>query len=325
MIRVTCPGCNKKFQVDDSFAGKSGRCPSCKSPIQIPAGTEPSPVKPPSGPKPVVPRLTIDDAPAPPRKPAPPRPRPPAPAEEAVAPQPPARRRAAEPIPVAVEPEEVEEVEPEGQDEGGPDRPRRRRRKKRRRSTDGSSIPTVVIMIGIGVGFYLILVIFSVFSRAGAWALLIVGFVLVAAGQLWFMYIARQEDPSLYLLIRFVPFFSVYYFFTRINETYKPFILGATGTVFLVTGFIAMAAHGGFGGRFDSDVYISPPEWDVAAADREGRAQELIARGDKIGVRGWLADGRGGLAMESDALIVLRRNSGERGLLRPRCFELSGP
>ena len=35
-IRVTCPGCLKKFQVSDQFAGKKGPCPSCKKEITIP-------------------------------------------------------------------------------------------------------------------------------------------------------------------------------------------------------------------------------------------------------------------------------------------------
>ena len=35
-IRVTCPGCLKKFQVSEQFAGKQGPCPSCKKEITIP-------------------------------------------------------------------------------------------------------------------------------------------------------------------------------------------------------------------------------------------------------------------------------------------------
>lgn len=35
-IQVTCPGCLKRFQVNDKFAGKTGPCPSCSKPIKIP-------------------------------------------------------------------------------------------------------------------------------------------------------------------------------------------------------------------------------------------------------------------------------------------------
>ncbi|PQO42389.1 hypothetical protein [Blastopirellula marina] len=36
-IRVTCPGCFKRFEVSAKFAGKEGPCPNCKKPIRIPA------------------------------------------------------------------------------------------------------------------------------------------------------------------------------------------------------------------------------------------------------------------------------------------------
>jgi hypothetical protein len=35
-INVTCPGCLKRFQVADKFAGKQGPCPNCKKTIVIP-------------------------------------------------------------------------------------------------------------------------------------------------------------------------------------------------------------------------------------------------------------------------------------------------
>lgn len=35
-IDVICPGCHKRFQVSDDFAGKKGPCPACKTTIEIP-------------------------------------------------------------------------------------------------------------------------------------------------------------------------------------------------------------------------------------------------------------------------------------------------
>ncbi|MDR0520891.1 MAG: hypothetical protein LBH00_03450 [Planctomycetaceae bacterium] len=35
-IRVVCPGCLKRFQVSDRFAGKTGPCPNCETTIAIP-------------------------------------------------------------------------------------------------------------------------------------------------------------------------------------------------------------------------------------------------------------------------------------------------
>jgi hypothetical protein len=36
-ILVVCPGCRKRFQVADQFAGKTGPCPTCKTQITIPS------------------------------------------------------------------------------------------------------------------------------------------------------------------------------------------------------------------------------------------------------------------------------------------------
>ena len=35
-IQVTCPGCLKRFNVSEKYAGKSGPCPSCQKQIKIP-------------------------------------------------------------------------------------------------------------------------------------------------------------------------------------------------------------------------------------------------------------------------------------------------
>jgi hypothetical protein len=39
-IIVVCPGCRKRFQVSDQFAGKKGPCPKCKAEITIPKKSE---------------------------------------------------------------------------------------------------------------------------------------------------------------------------------------------------------------------------------------------------------------------------------------------
>jgi hypothetical protein len=39
-ITVVCPGCHKRFNVGDQFAGKSGPCPKCKTVIKIPAKSD---------------------------------------------------------------------------------------------------------------------------------------------------------------------------------------------------------------------------------------------------------------------------------------------
>jgi hypothetical protein len=39
-IVVTCPSCRSRFKVSDRFAGQTGPCPKCKSPIRVPTPQE---------------------------------------------------------------------------------------------------------------------------------------------------------------------------------------------------------------------------------------------------------------------------------------------
>jgi len=39
-ILVVCPGCHKRFKVNDKFAGQSGACPECKATIKVPSKDE---------------------------------------------------------------------------------------------------------------------------------------------------------------------------------------------------------------------------------------------------------------------------------------------
>jgi hypothetical protein len=36
-IIIVCPGCRKRYAVNEKFAGKTGHCPNCKHPIRVPA------------------------------------------------------------------------------------------------------------------------------------------------------------------------------------------------------------------------------------------------------------------------------------------------
>ncbi len=68
MIRFACPGCASTFTVDDSKAGKVGKCPKCQSQFQIPksdasAAVESPPVAP-TAPPPVVQKVLPPPPPA---------------------------------------------------------------------------------------------------------------------------------------------------------------------------------------------------------------------------------------------------------------------
>ncbi len=277
MIRLTCANCNKKLAVDASKAGKTGVCPGCKSPLRIPDVPEAEAAETAVKMRPSV---------------LPPRPSLPDMGRNAVAPAPP-QRRSPEPVSKV---ETVEEAEPADRDDE-PEQPRTRRKKKRKRRKS-TSVATVYIFLGAAVGIYLLLLVLAVFSRAGSILLLVMGFPLLAVGHFWFMYLARLEDSTVYLMVRYVPFYSVYYFFTRIHETYKPFLTGSVGALFVLTGSIAMLVRGGSGDYIDPGRSDDRPEvQNLRPEERERLAQDLLRRGDKAEARAWLGGRRGRSAL----------------------------
>ncbi len=42
MINCDCPHCNYSYQVDDSYAGKAVKCPSCSQRMEVPPPSVPS-------------------------------------------------------------------------------------------------------------------------------------------------------------------------------------------------------------------------------------------------------------------------------------------
>lgn len=57
MIRVQCGGCGAQFSAGDNQAGKSGKCPKCGGPIQVPAASVSTAISPAANPLPVNPQL----------------------------------------------------------------------------------------------------------------------------------------------------------------------------------------------------------------------------------------------------------------------------
>lgn len=203
MIRFRCSQCNKALGVNDSLAGKVGTCPVCKNKVRIPAPVpevieeveaieEPEVVAPP--PLPPQPSTAIEERPPPRRR------RPPAPEEEDLD-------------------EEVER------------RPRRRRRrKKRRKRSASSSMANLDLIAKIAVPVICVLFIAVGFLVPALLAIpVLIGFLLVMAGGVWFLIIAFQDDVMHGLLCMFVPFYSLYYLVTNFDETKSAFFTQLIG------------------------------------------------------------------------------------------------
>jgi len=47
MIQFTCPNCGKRFKLGQEHAGRKGRCPGCRTIVQVPAASPDEPLQPP--------------------------------------------------------------------------------------------------------------------------------------------------------------------------------------------------------------------------------------------------------------------------------------
>jgi hypothetical protein len=247
MIRVQCPQCDKKLGLDDSFAGRLGQCPACGQKFRIPGAPVPAPAPAPTVKKqrPEVPAERLEEVSSPPRKrrpeeiqAAPPRPKPPRPddeveelvevAEEA----PPRKKRPQQEIEEA-----VEVVEGDQADADEPARPKKKKKKrKKQRVGIGEEFGEFMIPLMVIIGLWLVLTLVTFFVRPAMWGLLIGGGVIAAMGRRWFLRIAYEEGLDVWLMCLLVPFYQTYFFFTRISQMLKPFLLSTCGFVFFLTG-----------------------------------------------------------------------------------------
>jgi hypothetical protein len=217
MIEIECPRCHKRLVVDESKAGTVGLCPGCATTIAIP---DPY----------VAPEDDPDEGVLPERDLPRGRRRGGAYREERVTPRP--RRR-------AEETDEEEQVH----------RPRKRKRRRPRYEPEREGMDPVVIGVLVVGGLGLILFGLAVAVPAIALAPIILGWLLVFAGGLWFLAIAFMEDPIQGLLCLCVPGYSLYFLIVNFDLVRRPFFLQVVGWVIMILsgvvfGFAAVALGG---------------------------------------------------------------------------------
>jgi hypothetical protein len=250
VIHLRCPKCKRIMSLDDSKAGKVGRCLQCNQKFRVPSdlsryqqGTAELDSR--TGRAPNAPAPAAERRPSTPAK----RPEPPPPAadedemsqsgyglEEIESPPPAAKKRRHD------DDEEVDREEggqPEEEIQGEEDRPlRRKRRKKRGKPGVGPELKDILSGLGIAAVVCLLLVTLSFWIHEATYALLIIGAITTFIGRRMFLYLAFEEGIGVWLACLFVPFYSTWFFFTRINETYKAFLVGVSGYLFLISGGI---------------------------------------------------------------------------------------
>jgi hypothetical protein len=221
MIRLSCPGCQKKIAVGEHLAGRIVVCPQCKRKARIP---QPSAVQPAE----VVELEEVDEL------------------EEVEDVLPAGPPKAG----IQATPTEARRRRPREDDNADEDdRPRRRRRppKPRRRKLKyeqeggifsegifGMEVFTVV-MIGLALLCLPLLALSFVPGVGAIFALLAMalGSIMSMAGGIWLLIVAFSEDSTTGLLCLFIPFYMFYFILTEFETCKRPFLVYALGLLLL--------------------------------------------------------------------------------------------
>ena len=170
-------------------------------------------------------------------------------------------------------------------DDEEPRRKRKKRRKKQGSLATSAAMP-VLMMIGSVVIMWLGLTALAMWLPLGTYALLGIGGVTALVGRLWFLFVVGQDDPLQRILVRFVPLYEWFYFFTHLDETLKPFMCSCVGTIFLVTGGLFYFLHPRHADHTDWGPSPRAHAQNPATADAE--CAKLLALQNKSEARQWL-------------------------------------
>jgi hypothetical protein len=240
MPRLRCPSCTKVLSVPASLSGKMGLCPHCKSKVRVPVlepeSSEPDDQITDEPPARASRRVQSEPAARPGRT------RPDEDEEvenvewEEVSPPERRRRGHEEDEDEYARPrrrryEEDEDAPPRRRDEDEEERPRRRRRRRRRRESSGfwSDLSPMMKVMLIGVGASLALAGVAVAVPQLAIVPVILGWLLMFAGQILFLVVAFQDDVMQGILCLFVPCYSLFYLITHFEEEKVPFFMQIGG------------------------------------------------------------------------------------------------
>jgi hypothetical protein len=116
--------------------------------------------------------------------------------------------------------------------------PMRHRPLKKRPPLTGPQKQDIITGLAIAGIVWIALTVISIWVPYAVYALLLVGGLIAVVGRHMFLHVARQEGTGVWLACLLVPFYSTYYFFTRLRETYKAFLIGCCGYVFVITGIV---------------------------------------------------------------------------------------
>lgn len=249
-LTAVCTSCQKTLSVDEQHAGKKIRCPACKGIVQLPKATLTAPKK-------TAKSAAPDEAAAktPPTKKRKPQ------EGDAERPRRPARRRPKKRAPRPARDDgdiwsaplssySSPALAEEDYEEFGVAPPKRRNKAARnegrgRQSSEDGKSPIMLCSIVCGVTL-LLAIIGALVGRSSPdigrfmiYPAIVVGFLLNAGGSLKILGNSFEEDTLVGIMYLFVPFYAVYFLFSRWDVNAVPFLISLLGTVTFVVGLVA--------------------------------------------------------------------------------------
>jgi len=96
----------------------------------------------------------------------------------------------------------------------------------------------MILALSTGGVLCLVLVVLVLFLPALVLLLLVVGYGIVVAGNIWFLVVAFQDDVIQGLLCLLIPCYSLFYLITHFEEEKTPFFVSLIGTGIVLAGVI---------------------------------------------------------------------------------------
>jgi hypothetical protein len=205
-ISVACPGCHRRYEVDDRFAGKTLKCAHCEKPMTIPVPEQAA-----QAPAPAVDEYELGDS------------------------------HQAAPSTFRTAPASSSDEQPQGRSRARTSKKTRstatRKNRRRKPAENAASLPRLLVILGV-IAIVLVVVGYFVPSarRLSGLALALPGLLLCLYGYATAVYIAFTEDDFYGWLFLIFPFYAAYYVVSRWDEMRSRLIMVGLGLALLAVG-----------------------------------------------------------------------------------------
>jgi hypothetical protein len=153
---------------------------------------------------------------------------------------PPAPRKALPPRRQPVPEERAERDENERAEEVHPARKKPRRKRPRARRDWEAPDFSPFLGVGVVVGLFLILALLSFVVPVLGYVTVGLGYAIGIAGSVWLLVIAFQESIGWGLACLLIPFVSLIFVVTHLDQALKPFLVSLGGVVLVAIGTAAL-------------------------------------------------------------------------------------